>query len=395
MTSPAATGSAHADLVVVGAGPAGAALAIAAGRAGLSVSLLEAHHLPHEKACGEGIMPSGVRALARLGLGDAGGGRPFRGVRYRGHGVDVTADFPRDRDEPTAPFGLGQRRVVLDRALLEAARATPGVRVFERCSVDALELRWGRVVGVRAGTRAFRGRVTVGADGARSAVRRLLGLDVPARGRAATRVGWRMHFRLASRRGASSHVEVYVGRGHEIYVTPLPDECVLVAALAGAEAPLHDAEATLRSWVAEHPTLTATLSGATVLSPPRGRYPLVQKARAGVAPGAVLLGDAAGNSDPLTGGGISQALLSAELLGAMLPEGLRGSDQRYDGEWLVRFDRRRRALLRDYRWLTAGLVEVARVPALTWGMLHAMRAYPPIMRHMVGVAAGLRRLAPI
>jgi menaquinone-9 beta-reductase len=395
MTNPAAPSPAHVDLVIVGAGPAGAALAIAAGRAGLSVSLLEAHHLPHEKACGEGIMPSGVRALARLGLGDASGGRPFRGVRYRGHGVDVTADFPRDRGEPTAPFGLGQRRVVLDRALLEVARSTPGVRVFEGCAVDGLDFRWGRVVGVRAGARAFRARVTVGADGARSAVRRMLGLDAPAGGRAATRVGWRMHFRLAGRRTASPHVEVYVGRGHEIYVTPLPDDCVLVAALAGHEAPIHDAEATLRGWVAEHPTLTTMLSGATVLSPPRGRFPLVHKARAGVASGAVLLGDAAGNSDPLTGGGISQALLSAELLGGMLPEGLRGSDQHHDGEWLVRFDRRRQSLLRDYRWLTAGLVEVARFPVLTWGMLHAMRAYPPLMRHMVGVAAGLRRLAPI
>jgi 2-polyprenyl-6-methoxyphenol hydroxylase-like FAD-dependent oxidoreductase len=407
------------DLVVVGGGPAGASLAIAAGRAGLSVDLLEARHHPRDKACGEGIMPSGVRALARLGFSDGCGGQRYWGVRYRGFGVDVVADFPADAGAPaTAPFGLGQRRTVLDRALVEVARATPGVRVFEDCPVDGLELGWGRVVGVRAGERRFRGRLTVGADGVQSTVRRLLGLGLEpdsgqashegqedragapghARARQArharhARIGWRMHFRLAPGREPSPHVEVHVGRDHEIYVTPLPEGQVLVAALAGQGAVQGDAEATLRRWIALHPALRESLAGAEALSPARGRYPLVRGARAGVAPGAILLGDAAGNSDPITGGGISQALLSAELLASQLPAALRGPDSHYDGEWLQEFDRRRRALLRDYRWLTAGLVEVARVPMLARAMLHAMRARPAIMRHMVGVAAGLRPLA--
>ncbi len=429
------------DLVVVGGGPAGASLAIAAGRAGLTVDLLEARHHPRDKACGEGIMPSGVRALARLGFSDGCGGQPYWGVRYRGFGVDVVANFPPDAGEQppaavattpaattsaaatttsattaatTAPFGLGQRRTVLDRALVDVARATPGVRVFEDCPVDALELGWGRVVGVRAGDRRFRGRLTVGADGVQSTVRRLLGLELepgsarppnpdPGPGREAraqghartpARIGWRMHFRLAPGREPSPHVEVHIGSGHEIYVTPLPEGRVLVAALAGQGAVQGgDAEATLRRWIALHPALCDRLSGAEALSPARGRFPLVRGARAGVAPGAVLLGDAAGNSDPITGGGISQALLSAELLANRLPAALRGPDSHYDGEWLLEFDRRRRALLRDYRWLTAGLVEVARVPVLARAMLHAMRARPAFMRHMVGVAAGLRPLA--
>jgi flavin-dependent dehydrogenase len=248
-----------------------------------------------------------------------------------------------------------------------------------------------------------------------STVRRLLGLELePGSGRAShstpkgqdagqaqghhapttSRIGWRMHFRLAPPREQSPHVEIHVGLGHEIYVTPLPEGQVLVAALAGQGAVQGgDAEATLRRWIALHPALCELLSGAEALSPARGRSPLVRRARAGVAPGAILLGDAAGNSDPLTGGGISQALLSAELLASRLPVALSGSDSHYDGEWLLEFDRRRRALLRDYRWLTAGLVEVARVPILARAMLHAMRARPAFMRHMVGVAAGLRTLA--
>jgi flavin-dependent dehydrogenase len=282
--------------------------------------------------------------------------------------------------------------------------------VFEDCPVDALELAWGRVVGVRAGDRRFRARVTVGADGVQSTVRRLLGLELePGSGRPSkaapkgqdrgqghvqghARIGWRMHFRLAPGREPSPHVEIHVGLGHEIYVTPLPEGQVLVAALAGQGAVQGDAEATLRRWIALHPAACELLSGAEALSPARGRFPLVRRARAGVAPGAILLGDAAGNSDPITGGGISQALLSAELLASRLPAALSGSDSDYDGEWLLEFDRRRRALLRDYRWLTAGLVEVARVPVLARAMLHAMRARPAFMRHMVAVAAGLRPL---
>jgi flavin-dependent dehydrogenase len=113
-----------------------------------------------------------------------------------------------------------------------------------------------------------------------------------------------------------------------------------------------------------------------------------------VAPGAVLLGDAAGFIDPVTGGGIAQALLSAELLARFLPRILAERDRDRDSEWLWRFDRQRRAMLRDYRWLTAALLLVTRRPALARATLHLMRAKPAAMGHLVGVAAGLRRLTP-
>ena len=139
---------------------------------------------------------------------------------------------------------------------------------------------------------------------------------------------------------------------------------------------------------AQHPTLMERLRGATLVSPPRGRTPLACRAQAGVAPGAVLLGDAAGFIDPVTGGGIAQALLSAELLARVLPRILAERDD----EWLWRFDRQRRAMLRDYRWLTAALLLATRRAGLARATLHLMRAQPAVMGHLVGVAAGLRRL---
>ena len=183
-------------------------------------------------------------------------------------------------------------------------------------------------------------------------------------------------------------VEIFVGGGHELYLTPLPNREVLVAALAERGPTNADARGAMAAWIARHPVLGERLRGAEAISAPRGRFPLAHRALAGVAPGAVLLGDAAGFSDPITGGGMAQALLSAELLAPTLERVLRDGDT----EWLWRFDRQRRAMLRDYLLLTKAILMLARRPAWARWTLHAMRASPRTMRHLVGVAGGLRRL---
>src|SRR3954470_2129243 len=215
-------------------------LAILAGRAGMTAHLFDAARFPRDKACGEGLMPAGVGVLQRAGLCEQVGGVRFGGVRYRGFDIVAETAFPArprargaDRSNGMAPaaFGLGQRRLVLDQALLAAARATPNVSVFEDARVEEVVRRAGRAVGLRIGGRDVRGRVIVGADGARSRVRVSLGLQAPPP--LHPRWGVRVHFRLApdAGRAPADRVEIFVGAGHEIYVTPLPNDEVLVAAL--------------------------------------------------------------------------------------------------------------------------------------------------------------------
>jgi flavin-dependent dehydrogenase len=368
------------DVAIAGGGPAGATLAILLGRAGLRVDLFEARRFPREKPCGEGMMPAGVAVLDRLGLRGAVGGNPLSGVRYHGFGLTAASPFSRDG----RARALAQRRLRLDDALLAAARATPGVRVFEEAPVEGAAVADGRAVGLRVGGELRRAALVVGADGLESPVRRSLGLERPARARG--RVGVRMHFQLPPGRsvGSGDHLEIFLGRGHELYAAPLPGGELLLAGLGEHGALSGGGRAALEAWIAQHPLLREALDGATPLTAAAGRSPVTRRARAGFAPGAVLLGDAASATDPLTAGGISHAMVTAEHLAAAVPGYLAHGDAR-----LAEFDRDRRRLLRAHDQLTRALVFVVRRPTLARATLLGMRSAPFVMQRLVAIAGGV------
>lgn len=371
------------DVLIAGGGIAGCALAIMLGREGLAVELFERGTFPKEKPCGEGLMPAGVSVLARLGLADAIGGVPFYGVRYHYRDRSVEGRFPAVNG--VAVTGRGQRRRHLDQTLFQVAAATSCVRAYAGSPVDAPLCEHGRVVGLIVQGEKRRAPLVVVADGLHSRLRHLLGLEASPSYR--RRFGIRTHFRLANGQAQPPWVEVFINHGYELYVTPLPQGEILVAGLAEQKGIREPVEKAFRRWMQAQPLLAARLEGAEQLTPIMGASPLSGRARCGVVPGAVLLGDAAGFLDPITGGGMAQALLTAELLSAYLygrlPE---------DDSWLWAFERERQAMLVDYRTVTQIALWLIEHPWLTRPTLRALQAFPALFSHLIGVCGGVRGL---
>ncbi|MEU4291008.1 NAD(P)/FAD-dependent oxidoreductase [Kribbella sp. NPDC026596] len=288
MTGPGA-GSARpaADLLVAGSGPAGAATAIRAALAGLSVVVVEPRSAPIDKACGEGISHTAVDYFTRLGVKLTG--RPFHGIRYLDDGHQVDARF-------RAGPGLGVRRTTLHQALTDRL-AELGVPVVQT-RVGAITQNTTAVTA--AGHTA---RYLAAADGLHSPIRRQLGLCRP--GSTDVRRGLRQHFSVAP---WTDLVEVYWSKLGEAYVTPVADDLVGVAILTSARG-------TFDSHLDTFPALKRRLYGAPPASTVMGAGPLRQRVSGRVAGRVLLVGDAAGYVDALTGEGIAVALrTSAELV---------------------------------------------------------------------------------
>lgn len=271
------------DLIVAGGGPVGLATALFAARAGMDVVVRERRPGVVDKACGEGLMPGALALLAELGVDPPGSA--LRGITYTDGGRSVTAAF---RHGP----GRGVRRTVLHQALREAA-AEAGITLEHR-PVRQVHVGTDRVdIGDETA------RYLIAADGLHSTVRRSLGLDLPA-GRS-SRFGLRAHASLAP---WSDCVEVHWSPTAEAYVTPVSDRLVGIAVLSRRRGPLPDQLASL-------PSLSARLGGVT-LSSTKGAGPLRQRTRRRVSGRVLLVGDAAGYVDALTGEGIASGLAQAK-----------------------------------------------------------------------------------
>jgi geranylgeranyl reductase family protein len=154
------------DVVVVGAGPAGSAAALAARRGGARVLLLDREDFPRDKPCGDGIAAEALDVLRDLGVADAAGGYPaVSRLRLVGPGGAAVAR-PLPRAAHTVP------RRVFDARLVEAAVGAGAV--LRRHTVREIGDD-GREINVDG---RFRAHVLIGADGATSVVRRAVGAAV-------------------------------------------------------------------------------------------------------------------------------------------------------------------------------------------------------------------------
>lgn len=370
------------DVLIAGGGVAGSALAIQLGRMGLGVELFERSSFPREKACGEGMMPGGLAALLRLGILGTLGGAPFGGVRLHFRRQVAAGRFPSGHAVPIT--GRGIRRRHLDQILFEEAARTPGVTAYVGARVEKPIVEHERVTGLVVEGDERRATLVVGADGPHSRLRHALSLDIPSKEKW---IGMRAHFRLAKGQRQIKWVDVYHRCGYELYVTPLPDNELLVAALARTAAIQGRIDEQFRKWCATEARLASRLEGAEQVSELMAISPLSGRARHTYLPGLVLLGDAAGFTDPLTGGGMTHALLAAELLAKYAVTRFGKGEA-----WLAQFDRERRRLLRDFRILTRTMVGLTHHPRWMAAALRGLRFSPALFSHLVGVSAGVRRL---
>jgi flavin-dependent dehydrogenase len=335
------------DILVAGGGPAGLATGINAALAGFEAVVVEPRPAPVDKACGEGVMPGGVTGLRSIGV--RANGWALRGIRYLDERHQAEAAFGKGH-------GLGVRRTELHAALSRRA-AELGVEV--RCGrVDDLRQHDDSVEA--AGLRA---RWLVAADGLHSPLRALLGLELPDR--RPRRYGLRQHYRIAP---WTDFVEVHWAPGGEAYVTPVGENLVGVAMLSS-----------LRRGYSEHladfPALRARLD-APVATRVRGAGPMRQRVRARVAGRVLLVGDAAGYTDALTGEGVSLALHSARALVHCLRT---GRPQAYERAW-------RRLSLR-HRMLTSALLTARHNTATARLIVPAAQRLPAVFTAAVDALA--------
>jgi flavin-dependent dehydrogenase len=287
------------DVLVVGAGPAGLATAIAAAAKGLRVVLADARRPPINKPCGEGLLPEAVEALHNIGIElDSSLGFPLEGFRFTDGTHTVSAPMALRR-------AFGVRRTVLHNLLVERAEQV------------GVQLRWGARVSDFTGNGAqidgeFLGcDWLVGADGLNSMVRRWAGLNW-LRIACRTRLGFRRHFAVAP---WSKYVEVYWGRRFQMVVTPTRADEVCVSFFT------RDAKLRIDDGLAEFPDVARKLRGADLITAEQGTLVGLTSARKVTAGRVALVGDASCSVDGIAGHGLSLGLQEALALADALGKG--------------------------------------------------------------------------
>lgn len=288
----------HAEVVVVGGGPAGIAAAIAATLQGLRVTVLDSRKPPIDKPCGEGLLPEAVAALGALGVElNSSVAFPFGGIRFCDEHSSATARVTRGQ-------AFGVRRTTLHGLLVERARQLGvtflwGTRI-SRPGADQVE----------AGTELIGYKWLIGADGQNSTVRSWARLGAPRY--RLSRFGFRRHYRVAP---WTDVVEVHWARRCQMFVTPTAPDEVCIALLS------NDSRLRIERALEMFPSVAARLRGAAPLLREGGALSALGRARKVVRGNVALVGDASCAIDGIAGQGLSLAFQEAIALGESLGRG--------------------------------------------------------------------------
>lgn len=378
------------DVVVVGAGPAGAATGILLAERGLHVVVVDRAGFPRPKICGEYLSPETGRILDRLGVLkalDAAGAVPLLGMRLTApDGTVLVADYRAvGRWRPYREHAMGVARETLDGLLVDRLRALP-VDLREHVRVTDLLREGDRVTGVAAmdaegRSIALRARLVVGADGRASVV--------------AQRLGCRSAHSLQRMALTTyvSGVQTCRDRG-EIFVDP-PDYAILnplapdrinlsiVVPLAHVAPWSSRLDDFLAARVRQMPHLARRLAGAARVAPVLALGPLAYRVRPPRVGGVLLVGDAAGFFDPLTGEGVFTGLRSAELAAETAAAALRVGD--VSVARLAAYEAARQAAFAGKQRVTRALQWIIASRRLANGAARSLASRPALLETLLGV----------
>ncbi|MBV8879705.1 MAG: FAD-dependent monooxygenase [Planctomycetaceae bacterium] len=343
------------DAVIVGGSVAGATAARELARRGCRVALVDKARFPRPKACGEGLLPHGLAALRASGLEPEG--CRVRGLRFVApSGATAEADFP-------GGPGLVVRRDRFDERLFRAAADTPGVTAFEETVYEPSR---------------FPARWIVGADGLRSQFHRRP--EFPAAPPSDRRVGLSTHVRGLD--VDRDRVEVLLHETGEVYLAPSDGDEVLVACLFRQEGlpPGRDNEDRVLHQLLSLPVLRGRTRGIAFTSPVLAVAPLGLRVGSVVSGDTLLVGDASGAPDPVTGEGMSLGILSARAAAEAIAAG-RPAD----------YERERRRLGAGSDWLGRWLLRATRYPRIADRVVASLVEHPELFTKLLEISGGLRR----
>jgi menaquinone-9 beta-reductase len=326
-----------ADVIVVGAGPAGSATAFYLASAGLDVLVLEKSRFPREKVCGDGLAPRAVKALTGMGvpLAESDGWVRSKGLRIVGGGGRIELNWPELSSFPG--YSLVRSRLDFDQILVRHAEKS-GARVLEGVNVTGplRDDRTGRVIGVTANQtsdgekseRTFRGRVVVAADGNSSRLSVAMGL----RKRDDRPLGVAVRSYYTSPRHDDDYLEAWLDLwdGEKLlpgygWIFGMGDGTsnVGLGLLNTSEAFGNiDYRVLLRRWLAGMPAEWG-LTEENRTQPVRGAaLPMGFNRTPHYTSGVLLVGDAGGMVNPFNGEGIGYALEAGEIAARTIVQAL-------------------------------------------------------------------------
>ncbi len=340
------------DVVVIGAGPAGASCAYWLADAGWDVVVVEKKTFPREKTCGDGLTPRAVRQLADMGLEDAlAGSHRYTGLRAYGFGHSIEMQWP---DHPHFPaYGYTITRHDLDglvagRAAEAGATLLQGTEVVDvvvdEAAAPASPLPALAGVTIKekgaTSTRMLKARYVVVADGSNSRIGRLLGTtrrrDLP--------LGMALRGYYRSERHddpfIESHLDIRDTEGNVVpgygWIFPMGDGRVNVGVgLLSTEQRWKGVNtSTLMDAFVDYAPKSWGLSPETSLGPPTGgKLPMGLSVGPRVGPNVVIAGDAGGAINPFNGEGIAYGYETGRLAAAAVGHAMTGAGSRALAEY--------------------------------------------------------------